>query len=377
MKGYRKEINKVQEAQGQVDMSTFSKDYPIMFKNIGRTWGQMLDDRIKNPKLKAIVSNLWGYYGLPPSKLASLYYVLPTIGYLEEGGYYPIGRCQKISDAFVKLIEKRGGKVMLRTEVDRILVKDHIAHGVRTSKGEEYTGKVVVSNANAYDTFHTMMEEGDYLKTYLARMDKFMASLSCFLVFLGLKEDLVGKIGIKDTEIFCSSGYDTEAAYKAALNADIENSNPGIMLYDNLYKGYSPEGKNTISIIVLQGFEPWKKYESDYWKGNKKEYRAEKERMADILIDYVEKAFLPGLRKAIEVKEIGTPLTNVRYTKNYRGAIYGWDQTVDNSPPRRLGHTTPIKNLYLSGAWTSPGGGYGAVIGSGLECFGEIMSDWK
>jgi len=45
--------------------------------------------------------------------------------------------------------------------------------------------------------------------------------------------------------------------------------------------------------------------------------------MADILIDKVEKTLLPGLRKAIEVKEIGTPLTNVRYTKNYRGAIYG------------------------------------------------------
>ena len=75
--------------------------------------------------------------------------------------------------------------------------------------------------------------------------------------------------------------------------------------------------------------------------------------------------------------EIGTPLTNVRYTGNHRGAIYGWDQTVDNSTPRRLGHSTPIKNLYLSGAWTNPGHGYGAVISSGLECFGEIVRSWK
>jgi len=84
----------------------------------------------------------------------------------------------------------------------------------------------------------------------------------------------------------------------------------------------------------------------------------------------VEETLMPGLREAIEVKEIGTPLTNVRYTKNYRGAIYGWDQTLDNSSPRRLPHKTPINNLYLSGAWTNPGGGYSAVIGSGLECFG-------
>jgi len=208
-------------------------------------------------------------------------------------------------------------------------------------------------------------------------MDQFTTSLSCFQVFLGLKEDLVGKIGIKDTEIFYETGYDIEANYKAVLNAELENLGYGLMLYDNLYKGYSPNGKNTLNIISLQGYDHWQKYEADYWKGNKKAYRAEKGRMADILIDEVEKTLLPGLRKAIDVKEIGTPLTNIRYTKNYRGAIYGWDQTLDNSPPRRLPHGTPIKNLYLSGAWTNPGGGYSAVISSGLECFGEIMNEWE
>jgi prolycopene isomerase len=69
-------------------------------------------------------------------------------------------------------------------------------------------------------------------------------------------------------------------------------------------------------------------------------------------------------------------LTNVRYTGNYRGAIYGWDQTLDNSGPQRLPIATPIKNLYLAGAWTQPGHGYGGVIWSGLQCFGEIMKSW-
>jgi len=85
---------------------------------------------------------------------------------------------------------------------------------------------------------------------------------------------------------------------------------------------------------------------------------------------------LPGLRDAIEVLEISTPLTNVRYTGNYRGAIYGWDQTLNNSGNSRVSHKTPIKNLYLVGAWSKPGHGYGAVIPSGLECFAEIVKDW-
>jgi len=377
MRGLAEDISKFSRAGGQANMMTFPRDYPLLAKNFNRTWGQMLDDRVKNSKLKAIISGLWGYYGLPPSTLASIYYALPTIGYLQEGGYYPVGKSQKISDALVKFIEDRGGKVMLRTHVDEILVKDHSAYGVKTADGQEFSGKVVVSNANAYDTFHTMMDEGDYLKDYLERMDTFSVSLSSFQVFLGLKKDLVGQLGIKDTEVFYETGYDIEAGYQAQLKAEMENTGFGLTLYDNLYKGYSPEGKNTLNIIILQGYDFWKKFEADYFQGRKKAYRKEKERMADILIDKAEETLLPGLRKTIEVIEIGTPLTNVRYTKNYRGAIYGWDQTLDNSVPRRLPHKTPINNLYLSGAWTNPGGGYGAVIPSGLECFAEIMKEWE
>jgi len=376
MNGLAGDIEKYQQAGGQIDMSTFPKEFPHLFKTFNLTWGAMLDRRVKNPKLKAIISSLWGYYGLPPSKLSCFYYALPTIGYLQEGGYYPKGRSQKMSDAFVQFIEDHGGTVKLKTRVEKILTKNHAAYGVKVEDGTEYKAKAVVSNANAFDTFLTMMDEKDDLKDYLANFDKYSVSLSCFQIFLGLKKDLVKEVGIEDTEIFYASSYDDDAAYKAFLEADVENSGYGLMLYDNVYKGYSPEGKNTANILVLQGYDHWEKYEADYRKGNKKEYKAEKERMADILIEKVEETVLPGLSEAIEVKEIGTPLTNWRYTRNYRGAIYGWDQTMNNTGPNRVPHTTPIENLYLAGAWTQPGHGYGAVVPSGLMCFGEIMEKW-
>ncbi len=376
MKGLTGDINKYSRAGDKVDMNSFPQDFPYLFKSVNKTWGALVDTRIKDPKLKAIISSLWGYYGLPPSKLASFYYALPTIGYLSNGGFYPKGRSQKISNAFVKFIESKGGKVKLKSKVVKILVKDHVAYGVKTADGKEYKAKVVVSNANAFDTFLKMMDERDFLKSYLAKFENYSVSLSCFQVFLGLKKDLVRKVGIEDSELFYSPGYDDDAAYKAFLDANIENSGYGLMLYDNVYKGYSPKGKNTVNILALQGFKHWEKYEADYLKGNKKEYRKEKERMAEILIKKVEETVLPGLSDAIAVKEIGTPLTNWRYTRNYRGAIYGWDQTMNNTGPNRVPHTTPIKNLYLAGAWTRPGHGYGAVIPSGLECFAEIMKKW-
>jgi all-trans-retinol 13,14-reductase len=191
-----------------------------------------------------------------------------------------------------------------------------------------------------------------------------------------LKKDLIREVGITDSEIFCETGYDSEENYNAMLRAKVEKGGFSLTLYDNLYRGYSPQGKNTLNIMVLQGYEPWRRYEADYVAGNKKSYRAEKERLADVLIRRAEAKLLPGLSKAIEVKEIGTPLTNVRYTGNYRGAVYGWDQTLENSMPRRLSQRTPIRNLYLAGAWTQPGHGYGAVIPSGLQCFATIMADW-
>ncbi len=376
MEGLAADLNKYSGMGGKVDMSAFPRDFPYLFKSITSTWGQFQDAYIKDSKLKAVISSLWGYFGLPPSRLASIYYALPLAAYLAEGGYYPIGKSQKISNTLARFIEERGGKVVLKARVEKILVKDRAAYGVKTADGTEFTGRVIVSNANAYDTFHKMIDKKEFLKDYLARMDRFSVSLSSFQIFLGLKKDLIGELGIADTEIFYEPGYDHEAGYEAALKADVENSGFGLTLYDNLYPGYSPEGKNTLNIIVLQGYESWKKYEADYFAGQKDMYRAEKERLASVLIRKVEDMLLPGLAKAIEVKEIGTPLTNVRYTSNYRGAIYGWDQTLDNSMPRRLPHKTPVKNLYLAGAWTQPGHGYGAVIPSGLECFGEIMREW-
>jgi phytoene dehydrogenase-like protein len=376
IKGLGRDIRKYSEVGGKVDMSRFPQDFPVLFKTYSKTWGGFLDPWIKDLKLKGIISALWGYFGLPPSRLSCFYYAIPLMGYLSEGGYYPKGRSQAISQAFVKIIKAKGGQVELATSVEKILVKDGAAYGVVTGKGRKITGRVIVSNANAHDTFYSLVEDRTALKDFLARLEKYSISLSSFQVFLGLKKDLVKSVGLKDSEVFYEPGYDPEAGYAHSLAANVENGGFGLTVYDNIYDSYSPKGKNTLNLLVLQGYDHWQKYEEDYRKGNKAEYKKEKERMAGILIEKAEKALLPGLREAIEVKEIGTPLTNWRYTRNFRGAIYGWDQTLDNSGPSRLPHKTPIKNLFLSGAWTSPGHGYGAVIPSGLECFAAIMKEW-
>jgi all-trans-retinol 13,14-reductase len=376
MGGLTANIGKFQASGGRIDMSQFSQDYPYLFKSFNRTWGQLVDSRLKDARLKALVSSLWVYYGLPPSKLSPYYYALPTFGYLQSGGWYPRGRSQAISNVLAAFITDRGGQVRLGTSVEEILVKDRAAYGVRTASGEEIHARVVVSNSNPHDTFRKMIRGNDFLADYLKKQDTYSVSLSSFQVFLGLKKDLIGQLGVKDSEVFYYPGYDFDAAYEAMAKGKVEEGGFALTLYDNLYRGYSPVGKNTVNLLTLQGYSPWEEYEADYLKGRKQAYHARKQELADRLIAEAERRVLPGLRDAIEVMEVGTPLTNVRYTRNYRGAIYGWDQTPSNAGQSRVGHKTPLKNLYLAGAWSTPGHGYAAVIPSGLTCFGEIMKEW-
>jgi phytoene dehydrogenase-like protein len=376
MAGLAADIRRLSAAGGQVDMSRFPVEYPHLLSFHDKTWGEMMGGRLNDPRLKAIVSAQSGYYGLPPSKLACFYYALPFMSYLEQGGFYPRGRSQDLSNAFVRYIQQHGGTVLLNTRVERILLQDGAASGVATADGAVYRGRAVVSNANPFDTFGRMLRDEAVLAQCRAAWREYGVSLSSFQVFLGLKEDLVGKLGIGDSELFVASGYDPEADYTNMVAGDVEHGGIGVSLYDNIYRGYSPPGKNTINVLTLQGYGPWEPFEADYFAGRKEAYRRAKERMAATLVRKAEESILPGLSSAIEVMEIGTPLTNVRYTGHYRGAVYGWDQTVNNSGARRVGHETPVPNLYLAGAWSRPGHGYGAVIPSGLECFAEIVRRW-
>ena len=377
MGGLASEVMRLSAAGGQVDMSRFPIDYPHIMAYNGRTWGEMVDaSGIRDPRLKAIVSGQWGYYGLPPSRLSAFYYAMPFMGYLRGGGFYPRGRSQDISRAFARYIEAHGGKVLLNTRVQRINLDGRRATGVATADGTTFTSRAVVSNVDPFATFTRMIADRSALADYEAAWQRYSVSLSSFQVFLGLKRDLVGDLSLTDSEIFIGTGYDPEDDYARARAGDVEHGGLCVTLYDAIDRGYSPPGKNTINLLTLQGYDPWERFEADYRAGRKEAYNREKQRMADALIRQAEKTLLPGLSDAIEVKEIGTPLTNVRYTGHHRGAIYGWDQTVNNSGGTRIGHATPIEGLYMAGAWSRPGHGYGAVIPSGLECFAEIVRTW-
>lgn len=123
--------------------------------------------------------------------------------------------------------------------------------------------------------------------------------------------------------------------------------------------------------MCLSDFEPWKKFEAGYFNNQKEAYRREKERIAGRFIQRVEKALIPGLSDMIEVMETASPLTNLFYTKNPGGAVYGFDRNLP-----QLNSKTPVKGLYLASAW-SHGGGYTPVMMAGREAAEAVLKDFQ
>lgn len=332
-----------------------------------KTLADVLDEHVSDPKVRSILSAFWGYYGLPPSKLSAFYYCMATASYLQFGGHYIKRRSQDLSDALARAIEAAGGTVMLGTLATGIVRRDGAVSGVRLADGRVLEAAAVISNASVPKTMEMLeaMDEYESLGEYRERLEAFRPSLSTFLVWLGLNRDIRDEVD--GYEIFVQGGYDIETAYQASLSADPHEADLGVTVYDHAFPGYSAPGSSTVSLIMLSGYEPWRRFESDYFAGLKDAYKQEKERVARILIERAEQRVIPGLSSMIEVMEAATPLTNIRYTRNPDGAIYGYEQTLANAYMNRLPNTTPVPGLYLASAWSNPGGGYQPCLLSGVQ----------
>ena len=352
-----------------------SLPYTALWRVRNRTLAELLDGYVKNPEAREALVALWVYYGLPPSKLSAFYFAVATGGFLREGAYYLKPRSHSLSNALTDTIEAAGGKVHFRTAVDRVVLQDGVVAGIVLEDGTEIPAKIVVSNANAPDTFERMLPQGVLSPDYKEKLSTYRPSLSSFIVWLGLNQDVTKITRAYNTHV--ASGRGAEAEYKSCLEGEVDRGPFGVTLFDNLYEGYSEPGTSTVQIIFLSGYGPWRQFEADYKAGRKDAYLEQKRKWSEILIQRAEKAVVPGLSSMIEVEEAATPLTNWRYTRNTEGAIYGFEQTTNNAFFSRIQNRTPVGGLYLASAWGFPGGGYGGVLVGGQQASQNIIDDWE
>lgn len=343
----------------------------VMEKLQPLTLAQWYDRLGLSESLQAVLSVFWGYYGLPPSRLNALYYAIATGEYLVKGGQYYQSRSQDLSNTLMEAITQKGGKVLLETGAKRIGLKNGAVTGVKDVKGKVHPARAVIANANVPSVFGKLIPRDQVPAPFLTKLNSLRPALSSFVVWLGLNRELKG---IEGYEIFESPNKTAEEDYLACVKGDMARAGMGVTLYDNLFQGYSKPGTSTVVLVSLCGYDYWKKFEADYRAGRKAAYTKEKNRLARIMIKRAEAKVIPGLSSLIEVMEVGTPLTNLRYTGNPQGSIYGYAGL--SARLNQLEVKTPFKGLYLASAWTH-GGGYTPTMMAGRDAVEALLGDWR
>ena len=135
----------------------------------------------------------------------------------------------------------------------------------------------------------------------------------------------------------------------------------------NFDPNLAPEGKTVIKLIINTTFDYWDELYKD-----PERYTAEKERIADLLISLLDRRF-PGLAEQVEMHDVATPMTWVRYTGNWKGSYEGWLIGADTFL-MRMSKTLPgLGNFYMVGQWVEPGGGLPPAALSGRNVI-QIIS---
>ena len=345
--------------------------YPVV-KYWNKTLSQMLADFIDDQRLLAVFTALSGFAGNEPDQVSAMFFTMMWNSYHFNGYYYFEGGSQSISDALAEVIKENGGEILLNSLVTKILIEDGKAVGVRTEGGEEYLARFVISNANAPDTFFKLVGKENLPEDYIKKLENMKIGTSAFVIYLGVDYDYRDKFPKGVHELMISESYDQHQNFEWYRLGEAEKVSFAIANY-SLVSPVAPPGKNVICLTTMMPYN----YKGDWYESEGyARYKALKEEVAKVLVQRAEK-YLPDLSKHIEVMEVGSPRTMEHFTLNPKGAILGWDNIPEQSMMKRLEQETPIKILYLVGAWTFPGGGQSAVLASGLMCAQKILAQEK
>jgi prolycopene isomerase len=324
----------------------------------------------RDRQLRAVFGQLWAFFGLPPSRLQSQYFLPPMAGYLADGGYSIRGGSQRLSDALVDIILESGGEVRTRTEVLGIIVTGGRATGVKTGADETFSARNIVSNLSPHATYGKLLPDWEGTKKALAGIEKLELSMSGTQAYLGLDApiaELWPELA-DDHEIFWNSTDDfDEMAREAASEKPFSDHLPslGITLFTNTDPSMCPANRGEVGLFCADNLARWEHLSDEA-------YRLEKAKLERSMIETAERV-LPGLSKHVIRSETGTPRTMKRYTGNPAGALYGFAQTVSQGGYfKRFGNRSPLPGLLFASAWTFPGGGFEGVARAGAEAARKI-----
>jgi len=312
----------------------------IYAKSRGLSFRAFLDKIFQDERLKATLGVLVGNIGTSEYKAAAFPCLILLSQYILDPGYYPEGGMQKFPDILCETIKTLGGDIILSQKVNQIIVNNRKASGIILENGNKIYASMVVSNADARETFSKLL---DFPTKELKSVNNMQPTPSMLLLYLGLNINL-NKMMKEKCNFGYFSTYNVNRAY-----CDLERNVSGKKL--DWIIGAVPSLHDKISngndSLILMIFAPYKS--KAFWEENK-------EGLSEKMIDkFNELRVIPDLRKLIKIKVIGTPQTLQRYTLNTEGSFAGWLPTVEQTERKYLSQNSTVKNLFLAGHWCSTG----------------------
>jgi phytoene dehydrogenase-like protein len=263
-----------------------------------------------------------------------------------------------ISNAIAAAAREAGVDIRTNAAVARIAVKSGQATGVVLSNGDELTADLVLSSVDPNLTFLKFLDAKELPDEFLeeVRRYKFRGSsgkvnlaldaLPNFTCLPGDGPHLRGAISISPSVDYMERAYDQAKYGEFSRRPYIDMVIP--TLTD---PSVAPPGKHILSCFVQ--YAPYK-----LASGNWDEQR---EAFGDTVVDTLAE-YAPNIRDIILHRQVVTPLDLEREWGLTEGNIFQGELTLEQlffarPVPGWAQYTTPIRNLWMCGSATHPGGG--------------------
>src|SRR3954469_20224798 len=263
-----------------------------------------------------------------------------------------------ISEAIASAAREAGAEIRTEMPVSKIIVKDDAAIGVALANGDYLTAKVISSSVDPHVTFLKLVGEEHLPDEFAAdvRRYKFRGSsgkvnlaldaLPDFTAMRGAGPHLRGAISISPGVDYMERAYDDAKYGEFSRRPYMDRVIP--TLTD---PSIAPPGKHILSCFVQ--YAPYK-----LARGAWDEQR---EAFGDTVIDTIAE-YAPNIRDIILHRQVLTPLDLEREFGLTEGNIFQGELTLEQlffarPIPGWAQYKTPVRNLWMCGSATHPGGG--------------------
>ncbi|HZP24569.1 MAG TPA: NAD(P)/FAD-dependent oxidoreductase [Terriglobales bacterium] len=263
-----------------------------------------------------------------------------------------------ISNAIADAARELGVEIKPKTAVAQILVRDGRAVGVATASGEEYRAPIVCSSVDPNLTFLKMLEpqhlSDDFrgeVKRYKYRgssgkLNLALDGLPNFTCLPGEGHHLRGAISISPSVDYMERAYDDAKYGDYSRRPYID-----IVIPSLTDPSVAPPGKHVMSCFVQ--YAPYK-LKNGTWD-------EKREAFGDNVIDTIAE-YAPNLKNIIVGRQVVTPLDLEREWGLTEGNIFQGELSLEQlfflrPVPGWARYKTPVKNLWMCGSATHPGGG--------------------